>query len=373
MNDFTCPSRRHVLAGGAAALAGGLLPSAFAQQASEITVFGHRVHQSAATTGAGGDATSAFRDASKTKINWVTLGDVNAIHERLLREASLSSSSIDVAYMLNGRANARNLSLFEPLDTFMKEAPIEELGDFAPGLISPFRTKAGLMGIPVRHSTSALVYNEDLFKERGVDPNFKSFEDVIAAAKKLSFRRDDGTQVYGLSFAPQFASHFLVLSRAIGADYMKEDRSIVAAEEPMIRFLDAMADLYKSGALPRNFATINNEEVSTQLQQGRCAMSLNSLARLPMLNDPAKSKFPGRIKPMTPPVAAVSATKAGYSAPVEFWALMIPKNSQNKRAAWEFIRSVSSKNATLQMAKNGNGRRHRLDPAGKLALGRVVE
>jgi multiple sugar transport system substrate-binding protein len=40
---------------------------------------------------------------------------------------------------------------------------------------------------------------------------------------------------------------------------------------------------------------------------------------------------------------------------VEFWALMIPKNSANKRQAWEFIRSISSKAATMQMARNGNG------------------
>ena len=355
MSECSNPSgRRRFLAGGAAAMAAGVLPAARAQ-AGEITVLAHRVHQNAATTGAGGDATAAFRETTKLNVSWVTLGDVNAIHERLLREASLSATAIDVAFLLNGRANARNLALFEPLDAFMKEAPIEDLADFAPGLLQPFRTSAGLQGIPVRHSTNALVYNEDLFKERGVAPNFKTFDDVLAAARQLTFKRADGTSVVGLSFAPQFASHFLTLSRCIGADYMLADRSIVAAEEPMIRFIEAMADLYKSGALPRNFATQTNEEVAAQIQQGRCAMSLNSLARMPVLNDPAKSKYPGKIKPMTPPVSAGPGGKGVYNAPVEFWALMIPKNSANKRQAWEFIRSLSSKNGTLQMARNGNG------------------
>jgi len=356
MNDCSNPSsRRRFLAGGAAALAASALPAARAQGTREITVLAHRVHQGAATTGAGGDATAAFREATKLGVSWVTLGDVNAIHERLLREASLSATAIDVAFLLNGRANARNLALFEPLDGLMKEAPIEDLADFAPGLLQPFRSSAGLHGIPVRHSTNALVYNEDLFKERGVDPHFKTFEDVLAAARQLTFKRSDGTSVVGLSFAPQFASHFLTLSRCIGADYMLADRSIVAAEEPMVRFVEAMADLYKSGALPRNFATQNNEEVATQIQQGRCAMSLNSLARMPVLNDPVKSKYPGKIKPMTPPISAGPGGKGVYNAPVEFWALMIPKNSANKRQAWEFIRSLSSRNGTLQMARNGNG------------------
>jgi hypothetical protein len=41
---------------------------------------------------------------------------------------------------------------------------------------------------------------------------------------------------------------------ALGANI---DRSLMAAEEPMIKFLDGLAEPCKSGALPRNFATID--------------------------------------------------------------------------------------------------------------------
>jgi multiple sugar transport system substrate-binding protein len=347
--------RREILGAGAAAAFACCWPDAPAQ-AKDVTVLGHRVHQSAATTGPGGDATAAYRDAAKAGVNWITLGDVNAIHEKLLREASLASGSVDVAFMLNGRASARNLSLFEPLDALLKEAPIEDMKDFASGLVAPFRSNGSLYGIPVRHSTNALLYNEEILAERGVDPHFRTFEEFLAAARKLTYRRADGVQVVGLSFAPQFAAHFLTLSRAIGADFMTAERAIVAAEGPMIRFIEGLAGLYQAGAMPRNFAAINNEEVASQIQQGRCAMTLNSLARLPVLNDPAKSKYPGKIKPKSPPLGdGTPARGSAYNAPVEFWALLIPRNSANKRQAWDFIRSISSKAATLQMAKNGNG------------------
>ena len=53
---------------------------------------------------------------------------------------------------------------------------------------------------------------------------------MIEAARKLTFKRDDGTQVYGLAFTPVFASNFLTISRCLGGDYMTVDRKIVAAE-----------------------------------------------------------------------------------------------------------------------------------------------
>jgi multiple sugar transport system substrate-binding protein len=346
-------SRRSALALSAAAIAALADRRAFAQ-AAELTVFGHRVHQAAATAGPGGDATEAFRKQSGTNLSWVTLGDVNAIHERLLREATLSATSLDVAYLLNGRAVPRNLRLFEPLDTFQKEAPVEDMADIAPGLVAPLTLDGALHGIPVRHATNIVVYNEALLEERGVALP-KTFEELVEAARKLTFKRPDGTQVYGLAFTPVFASNFLTIARCLGGDYMTADRKIVAAEPAMVKALSTFADLYKSGVLPRNTATLNNEEIATFMQQGRAALSIQPFARLASYNDPQKSKYPGKIKPLMPPMAAELAGKVAYAPTVEFWSLVIPRNAGRKKAAWELIRALSSKAATTAMALNGNG------------------
>ena len=303
LSSFAHMTRREWLAVGAgAALAGGV-PAARAQSV-ELSVFGHRVHQAAATTGAGGDVTAAWRESTKNGVSWVTLGDVNAIHERLLREASLGNTSIDLAYLLNGRAIPRNLALFETLDAFMKEAPIEDFADFAPGLVAPLRSKAGLHGVPVRHAINTIIVNEELFAERGVDPNFKTFEQMIEAMRKMTYKRADGTQVVGMAFTPVFASNFLTLARCLGGDYMTSDKQIVAGEAPMVQLLTTLAELHKAGAMPRNWATLNNEEITTLMQQGRAAMTVNPYARLASYNDPAKGKFAGKLKPVNPPMAA---------------------------------------------------------------------
>jgi multiple sugar transport system substrate-binding protein len=348
-------SRRRFGALAGAAVAVSALPGRAFAQAKTLTVLGHRVHQTAATAGPGGDATEVFRKASGANLNWVTFGDVNAVHERLLREASLAETSIDVAYLVNGRAVPRNLKLFEPLDTLLKDAPIEAFDDFAPGLIAPLKVDGALHGIPVRHATNALIYNEALLEERGVSKLPTSFEELVEIARKLTFKREDGTQVQGLAFTAVFASNFLTFSRCLGGDYMTADGKLTANEPAMVKALTILADLYKVGVLPRNFATVNNEEITTWMQQGRAAMTINPFARLVSYNDPSKGKYGGRFKSLLPPMAADLSGKVAFAPTVEFWSLMIPKNAKQKPLAWELIRALSSKAGTTAMALNGNG------------------
>jgi multiple sugar transport system substrate-binding protein len=338
-----------------AATASAALPGTVRAQARAITALGHRVHQTSATTGPGGDATEAWRKQSGATVNWITFGDVNAIHERLLREATLGETTIDVAYLLNGRAVPRNLKLFEPLDALMKEAPLEAFDDFAPGLIAPLKLDGALHGIPVRHATNALIYNEALLEERGVTKLPTSFEELTEIARKLTFKRDDGTQVHGLAFTAVFASNFLTLARCFGGDYMTSDGKLVANEPGMVKALTLLADFYKAGVLPRNFATVNNEEITTWMQQGRAAITVNPFARLVTYNDPSKGKYAGRFKSLLPPMATDLIGKVAFAPTVEFWSLVIPKNARQKPLSWDMIRALSSKAGTTAMALNGNG------------------
>jgi multiple sugar transport system substrate-binding protein len=343
--------RREFLAAATASLA---LPALAPAQTRTLTAFGHRVHQTVATTGPGGDATAEWRRSAGFEVNWVTLGDVNAINERLLREITLPETTLDLAYLLNGRAIPRNLRLFEPLDAFQREAPIEAFDDISAGLVAPMRVEGALHAIPMRHATNALVYNEALFEERGVKiPT--TFEEFVDAAKRLTFARPDGTQVFGLAFTAVFASNFLSVARAFDGDFMTGDMRVTADQPSMVKPLEALAELFKAGAIPRNFATVNNEEITTWIQQGRAAMSINPYARLVSYNDPALSRFPGKIKASVMPMTAALAGRTPYASTTEYWSFAIPRNSKNKRPTWDLIRALSSRAGTLAMARNGNG------------------
>jgi multiple sugar transport system substrate-binding protein len=87
----------------------------------------------------------------------------------------------------------------------------------------------------VRHATNALIYNEALLGGARRRQLPASFEELVELARKLTFKRDDGTQVHGLAFTAVFASNFLTMARCLGGDYMTADGKLVAAEAPMVR------------------------------------------------------------------------------------------------------------------------------------------
>src|SRR5260221_7110458 len=162
---MTLITRRGVLAGTAAA---GLTPGAARAQdkPAKVTVVAHRVHQLTATEGPGGDVTAAWRARTGVALEWVTL-DLNAIHDRLFREASLSRSQVDLGFMLNTRAVPEAMRLFEPLDPFLAQAPIEDFSDMQQRFVETFRDGAAHVGIPYRHAVNCLHYNEVILAERG--------------------------------------------------------------------------------------------------------------------------------------------------------------------------------------------------------------
>jgi multiple sugar transport system substrate-binding protein len=80
------------------------------------------------------------------------------------------------------------------------------------------------------------------------------------------------------------------------------------------------------------------------------------MGRNRIYNDPQKSKFPGRIKTVAVPASQTLAGKYDAApAKVEFWGMVIPRNSKRKDLAWSFIKAMSAKQATLKAALNGNG------------------
>ncbi len=103
-----------------------------------LDVIGHRVHRlvSSSADGAGGDIVTPFIEAHPQikEIKWNTL-EIQPIHDRLFREASLPSTEVDVGVLLDNRATpGRIANLLEPLDEWQAENPIE-------GFDTNFRTQ----------------------------------------------------------------------------------------------------------------------------------------------------------------------------------------------------------------------------------------
>ena len=102
-NGLATMMRRAV---GSAVVIGTMATAAMAQ---ELTLIGHRVHQMVTTEGTAGAPADEWAAARSMSLNWLTF-NVQDVHERLYREASLSTTSSDVGFVANpisGRSSPR--------------------------------------------------------------------------------------------------------------------------------------------------------------------------------------------------------------------------------------------------------------------------
>jgi multiple sugar transport system substrate-binding protein len=321
---------------------------------ANLIILSHKVHETVSTSAQGGDITKAWKDANGIGIQWVTL-ETGALQERLFRELQLPETSFDVAFVLNTMAVESITKQLEPLTALQQANPVDDIKDFFPGLVSGMTFNGTLYGIPFRHASSCFHYNERILKERGVEAP-KTVEELIAAARKLTFTRPDGTSVNGFVIAGDGYANTVDLARTWNGDFITTDFKVATTEEGMMNAVQMLSDFYKEGVLPKNWASIKDEEINTWIQTGRAAMTTTSCGRNRIYNDAAKSKEAGNIKTVALPVSAKLKDKFAVApAKVEFWTMVIPKNSKNKDRAWDLIKTLASKDNTLKAALNGNG------------------
>ena len=345
-------TRRHLLGtalGGAAILAAG---RSFAASKT-LNVLSHKVHQTVLGTG-DGDLLKDWRSANDTDIAWSTF-DSNPLQDRLFREASLNSTEFNLGYMVDNRPTSQIAAMFEPLDGYLKKEPIEAFDDIAPGLVQGMTVDGKLIGIPVRHATQGLFYNEALLEEQGISAPPTTLEELVEQAQKLTFTSKSGARVSGMVLASDLAVFPVMFARAFGGDFLTKTFELVPDQAAMEQGLTVLKNMFDAGSLPRSYATTKNDDQVTWIQQGRAAFTVLPFARHAQLNNPEQSKFPGKIKAVEFPVSAALKGKTPMATVVESWGIVIPANSRDKDLSWKFIREVSSKRVTLGMAINGNG------------------
>lgn len=341
-----------------AGLAAGLAFSGFAHaQETTLTIISHKVHENVArglvagTTG--GDIAGEWAKRKGVKLNWIT-ANIEPMHDRLFRELSLRETSIDLAFVINKFSTPKISALLEPLDPWQQKAPIDGFDQIPPNLLGAVRYDSKLVAIPFRHATTGLHWNSTLFKEQGIEGPPKTPDELIAAARKLTYTRADGTRVNGLTMNSG-DEHLAVLTflNMFGAELITKDMKVKADSPEMIKGLTVMAGLYKDGVLPSNYATMTIDEVITAMQSGRAAMAIDPFARYTVYNSPQSSKFSGAVNVAVEPAGGPDGRKS--TAMTEIWSMAIPKNAKNKELAWDLIRELSSPENTVRAALNGNG------------------
>jgi multiple sugar transport system substrate-binding protein len=338
---------RRALLGSASAT---LLAAPSLAQGRRFVIMSHAVHQRAVTGATGGDSSADWKQQAGVETEWLTFG-VEAVHERVYREAALAQGGVDVAFLLDRYTGPHVAPLFEDLRPFMEAEPLEAADEIAPAMYGSHNFRGKQTGIPYRHATHGFFYNRTMLRERGVEVP-TTFAEIIAAADRLTHARADGTRVAGFVNSMDDPSGTMDLIRAHGGDFITQEYRFVGDDEPAVRAVALLRDWFRRGVVPRNVMTFKTEEVITAMQQGRAAMTTQPFGRFINYNDPRQSRFPGEVA--VAPIPMATSTDLA-PAKTSVWAMAIPRNARDKKLSWSFIREVSSRASTIRAAVNGNG------------------
>ncbi|MDW6024772.1 extracellular solute-binding protein [Mesorhizobium sp. BAC0120] len=352
-DKLTFELTRRSFLGTAIAGAAALAASPALAAAKTLNVLSHKVHQTVLGSG-DGDLLKDWKGANDADVSFTTF-DSNPLQDRLFREAGLTETDYGVGYIVDNRPTSEIASLFDPLKDYLDRNAIEDFGDIAPGLVEGMTVDGKLIGIPVRHATQGLFYNEALLEEAGISAPPTTLEELVEQAKKLTFTSKSGTPVTGMILASDLAVFPVMFARAFGGDFITRDFKLVPDPAALEQGVEVLRGMFEAGALPRSYATTKNDDQVTWIQQGRAAFTVLPFARSAQLNNPEQSKFPGKIKGIEFPGSSSIAGSKPMSSVVEAWGMVIPRNAKDKNLAWSFIKEVSSKRVTLGMALNGNG------------------
>lgn len=322
-----------------------------------FNIISHEVHRRI-TAGAGGDIITPWveRMPQVTEVSWTTMG-IQEIHDRLFREAAARTTNIDVGYIMNALITRRAARLLEPLDEYLKKAPIEGWeGNFPKGMLDALSFDGKLYAIPVRSATHALGWNQQIFAERGLTRPPRTPEEFEEYARRLTFTRADGTRVYGYAQHSQFYyTAFNSLARMWDGGFITEDFRVIADSPGTIKAMEMFRRFYVDEIMPRELVTWGHAERQRAMQAGQVAMGFDVFARLYNINNPAQTSWGSWKAAPYPLDPALQGRMTTASPNTEFWAMAIPANARDKDLAWEYIRYISSHANSVAMALNGNG------------------
>ncbi len=271
-------------------------------------------------------------------------------------ELASKSCAYDVTHMAppkRGRYARANWA--EPLGKYINDEKLT-MPDFNVEEFEPYIDLVTLddtiYGIPFVGETALLFYRTDIFEKNGIQNPPATIEELEEVAAKINTEEIPGfcsRAVKGQGINVYTWSAFL---KAYGGDFFNEDMEPIVNSAEAIKATEKYAELLNEYG-PFGVASYSHYELSTDFAQGKLGMAFAAGAwGFSVFNDPSKSKIIGKWA-----AAPSVAGPAGAYSDAYCHGVMIPRNAQNKEAAWLFIQWMTSRETQLKRAllEGGDG------------------
>lgn len=310
-----------------------------------------------AETGGGGKAiepaitlfNKKFAGKYKAKL---TMLDKESLPDRYIIQFLSGSAEYDVLSIDAGWAMRMAPSL-ESVEALSAKYGGTKLSSFG-SLIDCYSYNGKHIGLPVRFGTNILYYRKDLLEKAGLAVP-KTIEEYLEAARVLTKKNSKGEIItYGTAINGTrpigIAYHFSNYLFSHGGSYLTDDGKHAdpsLKSNLFVKLLDSWKAPWDEGLTPNPLSWTYHDTVAA-MQTGKLAMALEYSPRVMVFEDPSVSQVAGKMG------YALLPHKALGKHPMMFlngsWCLSVDKNSSQKKAAWELIKFLTSKEIQKFMA-----------------------
>lgn len=202
-----------------------------------------------------------------------------------------------------------------------------------------------LFGLPFGSETSVLGYRTDIFEKHGLSvPG--NYEELLDLACKIPELEPGMGGLASRAASGHHASHAFLLHLApLGGRIFDDEWNPIVNNAEGVAAANALKTIVGCGA--EGAATFGFAEAGASFLQGNSAMFLDSTVFAGQVNDPTKSKVVGKVAWAPHPVGVRAGSQTGG------FGIGIPRNAQNKEAAFLLMQWLTSKKADKMIALAG--------------------
>ena len=291
-----------------------------------------------------------FEAATGMKVNFELYTYQEAIDKQNINAAG-GGSGIDVLCYrpIQETQTWFDNGFFAPLNDYIKAAGAEyDYEDFSEASREVTTVGDTIVGIPYLNEGEIIWYNKDIFSKYGVEVP-TNFDELMKAAEKCY---DPANNTYGIALrgeGNEAVTQFSGFLYGFGGDFYDDKTMTATMTSPeALEALGYYADLMKFA--PDGMSALTKTEAINYFNMGLTAMRVDAYAQTFNHTDPDNSEIVDVLGYMPFPAGPV-----GKPTPYNIvaWAYGISSTSQNKDAAWEFIKWATSKEMEVEGMKVG--------------------
>ena len=202
-----------------------------------------------------------------------------------------------------------------------------------------------LFGIPFGSETSVLGYRKDIFDKHGLKVP-ETYEEMLELACKIPELEPGMGGLSSRAASGHQASHaFLLHLSPLGGRVLDDNWKPIVNNEAGVKAAEALKTIVDCG--PEGAQSFAFGEALGSFLQGKTAMYLDTTVVAGQIEDPTKSKVVGQVGWALHPMGVRRGSQTGG------FGIGIPKNAQNKEAAFLLMQWLTSKHGDKLVAMAG--------------------